>query len=173
MRSKTELIQFVHNSSSEHFVLATLVGTEGSSYRKKGALKVISPDGQSAGLISGGCLEHHIVEHGLKFLRGEESKQLVIDTRGEYDRLLGSNLGCQGKLNLEFVSLDKETVLSERYLGISQEEELNLHVFGAGPDIDPLYELFRWTQWNVRYYTRLSDLAKQRQGQSNRVHRPD
>ncbi|MDY3306288.1 XdhC family protein, partial [Psychrobacter sanguinis] len=43
-------------------VLATVVHTEGSAYRKAGAMMLICADGRSAGMISGGCLEPHFIK---------------------------------------------------------------------------------------------------------------
>ena len=41
----------------DSLVLATIVGTQGSTYRKPGAMMLISREGQYEGMISGGCLE--------------------------------------------------------------------------------------------------------------------
>ncbi|HVP34038.1 MAG TPA: XdhC family protein, partial [Steroidobacteraceae bacterium] len=38
-------------------VLATIVATAGSTYRKPGARMLIEADGRLTGLLSGGCLE--------------------------------------------------------------------------------------------------------------------
>ena len=43
-------------------VLATVVRTEGSAYRRAGAMMLICEDGRSVGMISGGCLEPHIIK---------------------------------------------------------------------------------------------------------------
>ena len=41
-------------------VLATVVHTEGSAYRRAGAMMLIREDGRSVGMISGGCgASHH------------------------------------------------------------------------------------------------------------------
>ncbi|HVZ83260.1 MAG TPA: XdhC family protein [Terracidiphilus sp.] len=41
-------------------VLATVVGVEGSSYRKPGARMLLAQDGRRAGTVSGGCLEAEV-----------------------------------------------------------------------------------------------------------------
>ena len=41
------------------WILATIIGTEGSSYRKPGAMMMINSLGQYHGLLSGGCLESY------------------------------------------------------------------------------------------------------------------
>jgi xanthine dehydrogenase accessory factor len=44
-------------ASGAEYVLATIVKTEGSSYRKPGARMLLAADGRRAGTVSGGCLE--------------------------------------------------------------------------------------------------------------------
>jgi len=46
------------------FVLTLVVEAEGSTYRKPGALALVAEDGRRVGVISGGCLEPGLVEHG-------------------------------------------------------------------------------------------------------------
>lgn len=43
-------------------VLATVVRTEGSAYRRPGAMMLICEDGRSVGMVSGGCLERHLIQ---------------------------------------------------------------------------------------------------------------
>jgi len=43
-----------------NYVLATIVGVEGSSYRKPGARMLLAQDGRRAGTVSGGCLEAEV-----------------------------------------------------------------------------------------------------------------
>ena len=45
------------------WVLATIIETDGSSYRKPGAMMFINSLGQYYGLVSGGCLEADIMRH--------------------------------------------------------------------------------------------------------------
>ncbi|MGP5372707.1 XdhC family protein [Psychrobacter alimentarius] len=50
-------------------VLATVVHTEGSAYRRAGAMMLICEDGRSVGMISGGCLEPHIINRAFWLTR--------------------------------------------------------------------------------------------------------
>lgn len=50
-------------------VLATVVRTEGSAYRRAGAMMLILEDGRSVGMISGGCLEPHIIKRAFWLTR--------------------------------------------------------------------------------------------------------
>jgi len=44
-------------SAGADLVIAIIVATEGSTYRKPGAFMLLSSSGRRAGLLSGGCLE--------------------------------------------------------------------------------------------------------------------
>ena len=57
-------------------VLATVVRTEGSAYRQPGAMMLICADGRSAGMISGGCLEPHIIKRAFWLTRHGASVQI-------------------------------------------------------------------------------------------------
>ena len=50
-------------------VLATVVRTEESAYRRAGAMMLICEDGRSVGMISGGCLEPHIIKRAFWLTR--------------------------------------------------------------------------------------------------------
>ena len=57
-------------------VLATVVRTEGSAYRRAGAMMLICADGRSVGMISGGCLEPHIIKRAFWLTRLGASVQV-------------------------------------------------------------------------------------------------
>lgn len=57
-------------------VLATVVRTEGSAYRRAGAMMLICEDGRSVGMISGGCLEPHIIKRAFWLTRDGANVQI-------------------------------------------------------------------------------------------------
>ena len=57
-------------------VLATVVHTEGSAYRRAGAMMLIREDGRSVGMISGGCLEPHIIKRAFWLTRDGANVQV-------------------------------------------------------------------------------------------------
>ena len=57
-------------------VLATVVHTEGSAYRRAGAMMLICEDGRSVGMISGGCLEPHIIKRAFWLTRDGANVQV-------------------------------------------------------------------------------------------------
>ena len=114
-------------------VLATVVRTEGSAYRQSGAMMLICADGRSVGMISGGCLEPHIIKrafwltrHGanvqiyqtgdnIGYLNNgdpdstvEEGTAVEDEDRSEDDILEGEldfGLGCNGRVHVLFERL--------------------------------------------------------------------
>ena len=100
-------------------VLATVVRTEGSAYRRAGAMMLICADGRSVGMISGGCLEPHIIKRAFWLTRnganvqayqtgdeqrgddGDATDGLEIDADDE----LNFGLGCNGKVHVLFERL--------------------------------------------------------------------
>ena len=65
-------------------VLATVVRTEGSAYRRAGAMMLICEDGRSVGMISGGCLEPHIIKRAF-WLTGHGANVQVYQTGDDID----------------------------------------------------------------------------------------
>ncbi len=57
-------------------VLATVVRTEGSAYRRAGAMMLILEDGRTVGMISGGCLEPHIAKRAFWLTRDGANVQV-------------------------------------------------------------------------------------------------
>ena len=115
-------------------VLATVVRTEGSAYRQPGAMMLICADGRSVGMISGGCLEPHIIKrafwltlHGanvqvyqtgddIRYLNNGDPDSTVVEEgitvkdedMSEDDFLEGElnfGLGCNGRVHILFERL--------------------------------------------------------------------
>jgi xanthine/CO dehydrogenase XdhC/CoxF family maturation factor len=90
----------------EPLVLATVVRTVGSTYRKAGAQMLLAADGSAAGLLSGGCLEADLMERARIVLEGGEATVVEYDTRSSDDILWGIGLGCEGAMSILLTRLD-------------------------------------------------------------------
>jgi xanthine/CO dehydrogenase XdhC/CoxF family maturation factor len=80
-------------------VLVTLVRAEGSSYRRPGAHLLIGAEGESAGTISGGCLEAEVVRRAVWMVRAGavvERYSTLFDDTAE----VPFGLGCGGVVDL-------------------------------------------------------------------------
>jgi xanthine dehydrogenase accessory factor len=81
-------------------VLATVVATAGSTYRKPGARMLIMADGGYLGLLSGGCLEADLKLHSLEVLQSGRPRAVEYDMRGPDDILFGIGAGCEGAMRV-------------------------------------------------------------------------
>ena len=82
------------------FALATVVTTDGSTYRKAGTQMLIAPAEGPLGLLSGGCLEADLVEHARAVIASGKPRFAEYDMRGEDDRLFGIGSGCEGSMRI-------------------------------------------------------------------------
>lgn len=85
---------------SDAAVLATIVATSGSTYRKPGARMLIMADGSFLGLLSGGCLESDLQEHARAVRNSGTALAIEYDMRGADDLLFGIGAGCEGAMRV-------------------------------------------------------------------------
>ncbi len=81
-------------------VLATILRTEGSTYRKAGTRVLIGPDGKTSGLLSGGCLENEVRARASRVLANRRPERVWFDTRDGDDPVWGLNMGCEGAMDV-------------------------------------------------------------------------
>ena len=81
-------------------VLATMVATAGSTYRKPGARMLITADGGCLGLLSGGCLEADLAIHAREVRDSGIPRAVEYDMRGPDDVLFGLGAGCEGAMRV-------------------------------------------------------------------------
>ena len=80
------------------YVLATVVGVEGSSYRRPGAHMLLAQDGRRAGTVSGGCLEADVAKRAWWLTANGLTIENFSTIEDEGDRPYGS--GCGGIISL-------------------------------------------------------------------------
>ena len=97
MRERREVVRLWHDSESA--VLATLVGVEGSSYRRVGARLLIADDGRYAGAISGGCLEAELIRKARWTVRNGATVQR-FSTQFDDTADIPYGLGCGGTVDV-------------------------------------------------------------------------
>lgn len=98
-----------HRGQGTPLVLATVVSTLGSTYRKSGAQMLIDADGGSAGLLSGGCLESDLAARARSVLMSGTATMVEYDTRTSDDLIWGLGLGCEGAMRILLQRLAIET----------------------------------------------------------------
>ncbi len=80
------------------YVLATVVAVEGSSYRRPGALMLLTADGQRAGTVSGGCLEAQVASRAWWLTNGGPTVERYSTAEEDGERPYGT--GCGGVVYL-------------------------------------------------------------------------
>jgi xanthine dehydrogenase accessory factor len=87
-------------AAPEPAVLATVVRSEGSTYRRPGARLLVMPGDEMIGLIGGGCLEGDLLEQARQVRASGEARIALYDSRSEDDIVWGLGLGCAGKIEI-------------------------------------------------------------------------
>lgn len=155
------------------FALTLVVDTEGSTYRKPGALALVADDGSQVGVISGGCLEPGLVELASTAIAAGEARETTFDTRSDDDLLFGSGSGCRGRMRVLALPVlpDAASTIYDTLMGLDETRrpallawhELAAHLppgahvtlqpsplvllLGAGPEAPPLLSILRTLGW--------------------------
>ena len=159
-----------HVARGEPLALVAVVATEGSSYSKAGHPLLVSYAGELAGLLSGGCLENHLIERCAETLHSGVPSLLEYDLRDD-DELFGLGVGCEGVMRVllypmlpagayEPVAAVRELLRTQDFVDVDVQcgqqkwqmrwiRPANLLVLGAGPDAVPLLQMCRPLGWQV------------------------
>ncbi len=126
----------------ETCALATVVFTEGSTYRHKGARMLLFADGTMIGAISGGCLENDVLERALSVMETGQAQYILYDgSDASNNELFGDSLrfgmGCNGKTGVlierlsgykdEFIRTIEHALQSSEILDIATIFEMSNH----------------------------------------------
>ena len=99
---------YKEHRTDDSLVLVTIIATEGSTYRKPGAMMLISRDGCFEGMISGGCLEGDLLHHAAEVFEQGDARHLTYDMHSGDDVVWSLGLGCDGIIHLLLQRLDSE-----------------------------------------------------------------
>jgi len=84
------------NKDSCQWVLATIIETQRSAYRKTGAMMLINSLGKSYGLLSGGCLEADLMRQAQKCWHTNTCITVCYDMQDDSDIAWQLGIGCGG-----------------------------------------------------------------------------
>lgn len=147
-------------------VLATVVGTTGSTYSKVGEHMLFAGDGTFSGMLSGGCLEGDLAERAARVLHDDVAQIAHYDLH-EGDAVWGLGVGCEGTMQVFLQALKAEQnyepyativeVLQGREtvtVQISAEQSIvvapppALLILGAGADSEPVVNIAAELGWH-------------------------
>jgi xanthine/CO dehydrogenase XdhC/CoxF family maturation factor len=124
--------------------VATVIATEGSTYRRAGARCVISDTGEVTGTISGGCLERDLVARSAEWMRDMQPRVITYDSSRENDIVFGLGLGCRGLIEIRIEPFD-----ADHPPQIEREPSRTLAIYGGGADAEPLARIAELLGWEV------------------------
>ena len=95
-------VQFLQRCKQEKkdIVVVSVLTTEGSAYRKSGAMMLVDSDGTYLGVVSGGCFEEEVIHCCREVLASRKGKYVTHDMRMKDDspESWGQGVGCNGLL---------------------------------------------------------------------------
>lgn len=100
MDTFNKLIEIAARYFPRPMAVATIIGVEGSAYRKEGAMMLLFEDGSKYGLLSAGCLEEDATERAKEVIASGKARTFMYDTSSEDDLSWGRGAGCNGKITI-------------------------------------------------------------------------
>jgi xanthine dehydrogenase accessory factor len=94
------------------FVLATVVGVRGSTYRGLAARQLVAADGTMVGTVSGGCLDNELALIAAGMDRKAPPKLVEFDLTADDEAVWGWGIGCNGITELLVESSSAATELA-------------------------------------------------------------
>lgn len=95
------------------FVLATVVGVRGSTYRGLGARQLIASDGTMVGTVSGGCLDNDLIAIAAEMQSADPARIVEFDLTADDEAVWGWGIGCNGVTQLLIESAPAALALSQ------------------------------------------------------------
>lgn len=108
MKELLEICAALGELGDEPCALATVINVEGSAYRRPGARMLLTLEGGSWGMVSGGCLESDVMDHARRALQSGRPRIVRYDSTSEDDIVFGTGLGCNGVIDVFIEPVTKE-----------------------------------------------------------------
>jgi xanthine dehydrogenase accessory factor len=102
------LEKWQENKDNYEWVLGVVYKTEGSSYRKTGAMMLFNSLGQQFGMLSGGCIEGDILIHAKACMSSNKPSLLTYDGSDEDDLSFQLGIGCGGKVHILLQAINQQ-----------------------------------------------------------------
>ncbi|KGJ97380.1 XdhC family protein [Colwellia psychrerythraea] len=107
-RLKALLATWLPEKDSCQWVLASIIETQRSSYRKTGAIMLINSQGKSYGLLSGGCLEADLKRQAQKCWYNNTDITICYDMQDDNDIAWQLGIGCGGLVKVLLQPINSE-----------------------------------------------------------------
>lgn len=117
-------------------VLATVIETGGSTYRKPGAMMLIEANGQTHGLLSGGCLEADLAAHAAGVVNSGQPKTVSYDMLSGDEMPWDLGLGCRGLVRVLLIRLAAAHPVFTRLVQMQAAGQRALLMLVCGSELD-------------------------------------
>ncbi len=91
---------YTEHRNDKSLVLVTIIGTTGSTYRKTGAMMLISSNHEYVGMIPGGCLDGDLLHHADEVFASGQARKVTYDMHAGDDLVWSLGIGCDGIIHL-------------------------------------------------------------------------
>jgi xanthine dehydrogenase accessory factor len=136
MTDTPSIVAAYRHRSDQSGAIATVVKTQGSSYRRPGARMLIF-DREVIGSISGGCLEQDVIAHAQEVMRSGQPRLVTYDSTAKEDIVWGLGLGCNGVVQILIERLHPQHSLTLIESGLErQKTSILATVFNTGGNVE-------------------------------------
>jgi xanthine dehydrogenase accessory factor len=104
-------------------VLATVIDVRGSGYRLPGARMLILENGDTFGIVSGGCLEADVLERAKKVLKSRRAEVFTYDTTADENSVFSLNMGCRGVIRILLEPIGRDSELARLFASVTNNRE--------------------------------------------------
>ncbi len=147
-------------ADGEKAILATVIDVRGSGYRLPGARMLVLENGDTFGMVSGGCLEADVLERAKKVLASGNSEVFTYDTTQDENSVFSLNMGCRGVIEILLEPVGKDSTIIAEMRAAYEGREVSKHfdtpiavmLFGAGADAMPFVRIAADLGWQVTVY---------------------
>ena len=120
-------------AENKSIAIATVIQTWGSSPRRAGAKMALTPDGNIAGSVSGGCVEGAVFDTGVDVLKANRPRLLHFGVADETAWEVG--LACGGSIDIFVKLLDSEIFEALRATLLDEESAVLVTVIQGSDEI--------------------------------------
>ena len=121
------------HAENKSIALATVIQTWGSSPRRAGAKMALTPEGNIAGSVSGGCVEGAVFDTGIEVLKSNRPQLLHFGVADETAWEVG--LACGGSIDIFVKPLDMEIFSPLRSTWVDEKSAVLVTVVSGPAEI--------------------------------------
>lgn len=142
MQNYSYLRDFIlKNSHLGSVYLATLYAKQGTTFAAVGSKMAFNEAGAYVGLLSGGCFERDLIEHGLAMPNDQLRTLVHYNLDQKEDLIFGTGSGCPGRVSVLIEKIQGE--YNQDFLALISDESRPMKAFVKCSDMDSPHKPFK------------------------------